>query len=93
MSDRTQFAVGQTSFSVPKLFKRTVQVLSAVIMTALASLAVIVLNHGLTAQGGWMKGIAAWTAFIQRSDILGTIVLTAIVTVATIYWQRGPNRK
>jgi hypothetical protein len=28
-------------------------------------------------------------AFIQRPDILGTMVLTALVTVGYVMWQQG----
>ena len=92
MSDRTQLAIGRNSISVPKLTKRALQVLYAVIITAAIALVIIMLNNVLTAKGGWLQGVTAWTAFIRRSDILGTMILTALVTVATLYWPRGNGK-
>ncbi|MEZ5776313.1 MAG: hypothetical protein R3D33_16870 [Hyphomicrobiaceae bacterium] len=93
MTDRTQLAFGRHSVAVPRLLKRTLQTAMAVIGTALASLLVIMLNTVLTSQGGWLKGVNAWTGYIQRSDILGTMILTAVVAVAVIHWQRKPDRR
>ena len=92
MSDRTQLAIGRNSISVPKLTKRALQVMYAVVITAAIALVIIMLNNVLTAKGGWMQGITAWTTFIQRSDILGTMILTALVTVATLYWPRSNGK-
>jgi hypothetical protein len=92
MSDRTQLAIGRNTISVPKVTKRALQVVYAVIITAVLSLVIILLNDVLTTRGGWMQGITAWTAFIRRSDILGTMILTALVTVATLYWSRGNGK-
>jgi N-acetylglucosamine kinase-like BadF-type ATPase len=93
MTDRTQLAIGRNAISVPKITKRLLQMAAAVIATAAVSLAVIVLNNVLTGKGGLVQGLNAWTAFIQRPDILGTMALTAVVTVATVYWQRSGERK
>ncbi len=92
MSDRTSLAFGRHAFSVPKLVKRALQVVTSIIMTAAVSLVVIGLNSVLTGRGGFVQGIAAWTSFIQRPDILGTMALTAVVTVTMLYWQRGRGR-
>lgn len=92
MSDRTQLAIGRNSISVPKFTKRALQIAYAVLITAAIALVIIVLNNVLTAKGGWMQGVTAWTNFIQRSDILGTMILTALVTVATLYWPRGGGK-
>jgi hypothetical protein len=90
MSDRTMLAVGRATYSVPRLTKRAAQVLVAVALTALASLVILALNDVLTTHSGWRQGFDLWFAFIRRSDILGTIVLTAVVTVASVYWT--PDR-
>jgi hypothetical protein len=39
------------------------------------------------------QGWDLWLTFINRTDILATMVLTALVTVAFVYWQRGHERK
>ncbi|MBL8564874.1 MAG: hypothetical protein JNM89_04085 [Hyphomicrobiaceae bacterium] len=93
MSDRTMLAIGRSSFSVSRLTKRAVQVLVATALTAAASLVILMLNNVLTAKSGWQQGLDVWLAFIRRSDILGTMLLTAIVTIAFLYWQREHERR
>ena len=93
MSDRTMLAIGRSSFSVSRLTKRAVQTLVATALTAAASLVILMLNNVLTAKSGWQQGLDVWLAFIRRSDILGTMLLTAIVTIAFLYWQRGHERR
>ena len=92
MSDHTQLAIGRTSLSVPRLTKRALQVALAIALTAAISLLIVLINHMLTAKGGWSQGLDIWLGFIRRSDILGTIALTAIVTVGSVYWQRGREK-
>jgi len=93
MTDRTMLAVGRSTYSVPRLTKRAAQVLFAVAFTALASLLILELNDVLTTHSGWRSGFDLWLSFIRRSDILGTIVLTAVVTVVSVYWTPDRNRK
>ena len=89
MSDRTMLLLGKSTYSVPRLTKRAFQVLVAVALTALAALIILSLNDVLTTHSGWRQGFDLWLAFIRRSDILGTIVLTAVITVASVY--RAPD--
>lgn len=93
MSDRTQLAIGRSSFSVTRLTKRALQAAIASALTAFAAFVILMLNNVLTARSGFTQGFDVWYAFIRRSDILGTIVLTAIVTIAFIYWQRDQERR
>jgi hypothetical protein len=93
MSDRTMLLFRGANYSVPKLTKRALQVLVAVALTALAALAILALNNVLTTNSGWREGFDLWLAFIRRSDILGTIVLTAVVTVASVYRTPDSGRK
>jgi len=37
-------------------------------------------------------GVDQWLAFINRPDIMATMVLTALVTVMLVYWQRDQER-
>ena len=85
MSDRTMVTFVGNRFSVPVITKRALQVLVAVLVTAATILAILSLNNVLTTHSGWRQGFDAWFNFIRRSDILGTIVLTAAITVASIY--------
>ena len=97
MSDRTMLLFRGATYSVPKLTKRAVQVALAVGMTALAALAILSLNDVLTNHSGWRAGFELWRAFITRSDILGTMVLTSVITIVTVYWNNSaasaPNRR
>jgi hypothetical protein len=93
MTDRTQLSIGRSNFSVPKLTKRLFEIVIASGLTSLVALAVITLNQMLTGRNGWQRGYDAWFQFIKRSDILGTMLLTAAVTVAFIYWQRSRDRR
>ena len=45
--------------------------------------------NDLTARGGTAHGFSAWYAFIMRPDILGTMILTALVTIGYGMWQQG----
>ena len=64
-------------------------------ITAVAILIVLSLNNVLTTQTGWRQGFNTWLAFIRRSDILGTMVLTSAITVLSVYWspQGGSGKK
>lgn len=93
MSDRTQLAIGRSTFSVSRLTKRAMQAVIAAALTAATSFVILMLNNVLTAKSGWQQGFDAWYAFIRRSDILGTIILTAIVSVAFVYWHREQERR
>lgn len=93
MSDRTQLAIGRSTFSVTRLTKRALQMAIASALTAFAAFVILMLNNVLTARSGFTQGFDVWYAFIRRSDILGTIVLTAMVTVAFVYWQRDNERR
>lgn len=88
MSDRTMIDVAGKSLSVPRIAKRALQVLTAMGLTALLALAIIVANSMLTAKGGSMAGFNTWLAFIQQPEIIGTMLLTSIVTIAYLYWDR-----
>ena len=95
MSDRTQLAFGRNSISVPRVTKRIVEVAVVTGLSALAALVILGLNNVLTARSGFSLGLDLWLAFIRRSDILGTMILTAIVAVAYVNWQgdSGSNNK
>ena len=88
MSDRTQLAIGRNTLNVPRITKRALEVLLATTVTGMVSLLILLLNNVLTGRGGWLNGFDVWMSFIRRPDILGTMVLTAICTVAFLQWQR-----
>jgi uncharacterized membrane protein YhaH (DUF805 family) len=88
MSDRTMIDVAGKTLLIPRLAKRGLQVLTAMGLTALLTLAIIVANSMLTAKGGSASGFATWLAFIQRPEVIGTMLLTAIVTVFYLLWDK-----
>lgn len=88
MTDRTMIDVAGKAFSVPRLLKRTLQVLTAMGLTAIVTLVIIAANSMLTAKGGTVAGFNTWLGFIQRPEIIGTMVLTAVVTVLYLHWDR-----
>ena len=93
MSDRTQIAIGRNTLSVPRITKRLAEVAVATGLTGLAAFIILELNMVLTGRSGFFQGFDLWLSFIRRSDILGTIILTAIITVAYINWQRDGGGK
>jgi hypothetical protein len=95
MSDRTQFAIGRNTLTMPRFTKRAIEVAMATGMTSLVAFVILLLNNVLTARGGWLNGFDIWLSFIRRPDILGTMVLTALVTVLFLQWYRegGPNKR
>jgi branched-subunit amino acid transport protein len=92
MADKTTLVLPGKKLAVPRLFKRTLQVTIAVGLTALVVLGILVSNGFLQPRGRPLQGWDIWLAFINRSDILATMVLTAIVTVLFVYWQRDRER-
>jgi hypothetical protein len=94
MNDRTQFAVGSRKITMmPRVMKRSLHVAIAAALTAAVVLFVMMVNGFLVGRAGSLGGIDVWLAFIKRSDIIGTIILTALVTTAFLYWQRDKERR
>jgi len=94
MVETTLLVVAGKSLTVPRLLKRILQIASAVVLTAAVFLAVIVGNGFLVGrQTSLQAGVNAWLAFVKRPDILATMILTAVVTVMFVYWQRKQERK
>ncbi len=93
MADKTILVVPGKRVSVPRVFKRTLQVAAGVGLSALVVLAIVVGNGFFQARGKPLQGWDIWLAFMNRSDILATMVLTAAVTVLFVYWQRNQERK
>ncbi len=91
MSDKTMLILPGKKFGVPKIVKRCVQVLMAVVLTAAIVLAVVLAANLLVARGR-VDGLELWLSFIRRTDILATMGLTALVTVCLVYWQRDQER-
>jgi hypothetical protein len=94
MVEKTVLALPGKNVSVPRVFKRVLQVALAAGLTAAVMLIVMLGNGLLTGRGASLQGgITTWLAFIKRPDIYTTIVLTAVVTVLFVYWQRDRERR
>jgi len=94
MTEKTVLVVPGKKLSVPRIFKRVLQIAIAVALTAGVALAILVGNALLVpGKSKSPQGWDLWLTFINRTDILATMVLTALVTVAFVYWQRGHERK
>ena len=94
MVETTMLVVAGKGLTVPRLLKRLLQIAIAVALTAGVFLIVIVGNGLLVGRQTTLQaGLNLWLAFIKRPDILATMILTALVTVAFVYWQRNQERK
>lgn len=74
---------------MPPVMRKLVDVATAIGLTAAVVFVIIFANSFLTARGGSVHGFNTWYAFIMRSDIMGTMVLTALVTIGYVMWQQG----
>jgi hypothetical protein len=93
MSDRTQLAIGRNSISVPRLTKRFIEAVIATALTSVVAFIILVLNNVLTNRGGWLEGFDVWRSFMRQPAILGTMLLTSLVTVLFLSWQRDRDTK
>jgi hypothetical protein len=92
MSEKTILVLPGRRLSVPRILKRGLQIAVAVALTASVALAILVGNGLLVPRGQLLQGWDVWLGFIRRTDILATMVLTALVTVWFVYWQRDQER-
>jgi len=92
MSEKTILVVPGKKMTVPRPLKRSLQIAAAVALTAGVALAILVGNGLLVPRGHLLQGWDVWVTFINRTDILATMVLTAMVTVLFVYWQRDHER-
>jgi hypothetical protein len=79
---------------MPPLMHRALDVAIATALTAAVVFVIVAANSFLMSRGGAWPGFRLWYAFIGRPDILGTMILTALVTIAYVMWQqsRRPGR-
>ncbi|MDX2257555.1 MAG: hypothetical protein NW205_01435 [Hyphomicrobiaceae bacterium] len=94
MSDKTMLVIPGRRLSVPKPVKRLVQVLMAVTLTAMT---LLVLLGGSTLLVGKtkspMQAFDQWLSFVRQPEIITVMVLTALVTILFVYWQRDQERR
>lgn len=72
--------------------RQAVEALTAVALTAAVFFVIVFANSLLMSRGSYAHGFNLWLTFIQRGDILGTMVLTAFVTMAYMFWKHSGGR-
>lgn len=93
MSDpKTMLVMPGKKISVSRLVKRMVQVGVGAALSAVTIGAVMILNGLLSGKGSVWQWVHYWLAFVQRPDIIVTMLLTAMTTVLFVYWQRDKER-
>ncbi len=89
MSDpKTTLVMPGRKFSVNRIVKRAVQMVAGTALGAVTIGAVMVLNGLLSGKGTTLQWVHYWLGFIQRPEILVTMLITAMSTVLFVYWQR-----
>ena len=79
--------------NLPPLIKRLLDAAIAMGLTMGLVLVMVVISNLLVARTNSWAGFKLWYAFMSRPDILGTIILTAVVSMSYVYWQqRGKIR-
>ncbi len=58
-------------------------------LTAAATFIIVVTASFLTSKGGYWQGVSLWLGLIKRTDILGTMILTALVGAGYAFWQQS----
>ena len=93
MPQQWKMAVNRTDFKILPLVKRIFDVLLPIALTAGVALIIIASSSFLLAKGNARQGFQVWLGFIERSDTLATITLTALVTVTYVLWRQGRERR
>ena len=75
------------------LTRKLVDAAIAVGLTFAMVLVIVVTSSFLTARGGYMHGFNLWLSLVQRPDIIGMAVLTALVSTGYSIWQGGKQRR
>lgn len=92
MADKTMLVMPGSKIQVAKVIKRAIQVASSVALTAGVALVLMLGSGLLQGKGTTAQAWQVWLSFINRPDIQATMVLTALVTVLFVYWQRDQER-
>lgn len=94
MADKTTLVLPGSKVTVSTTMKRALQVGVSVLLTAAVVLAVVLINTMMISRtGSASQGLNTWLAFVQRGDIQATMILTSLVTVLFVYWQRDKERR
>ena len=94
MMETTSLVVAGRKVWVPRLIKRLLQIAIVLCLTG-AVLFVIMVSNGMLSgrQPSLQAGVTMWLTFVKRPEIQLTAIITAIVAVLFVYWQRNQERK
>lgn len=93
VADKTILVVPGRRLSVARPVKRALQIAIALALTALITFVAVYLSTAYTARGGAQQSLAQWLLIVKRPDIQATAILTAIVSVLFVYWQREKEKR
>lgn len=77
---------------LPPILKRAIDTAIAIALTMGLVLVMVVISNLLVARSNSWAGFKLWYTFMSRPDILGTIILTAVVSMAYVVWQQQGSR-
>ncbi len=89
---KTMLVMPGSKFQVSRLVKQAAQTAMGAAVAAVVIGVFMIINGLLTGRGSTMQWVNVWLSFIQRGDILATMLLTAASTVLFVYWQRDRER-
>jgi hypothetical protein len=72
---------------MPPMLYKVIDVLAVLALTAAVVFVVVAVNSLLMQPKTAMSGFKLWYAFIARADILGIMILTALVAMLYTMWQ------
>jgi hypothetical protein len=75
------------------MLQRVLDVATAIALTAAVVFVIVAGNNLLMPRGGAVAGFRVWYGFIARPEILSTMILTAVVSFAYVFWQQSRGRK
>lgn len=84
--------IGTLRMPLPPIVNKLLDVAIAIALTAGLVCLVVVLNSLLTSPKASWAGFKLWYTFILRPDILGMMILTALVTTGYFMWQQQRPR-
>jgi len=74
---------------MPPVVHKVIDVAAAIALTAAAVFVIVAVNAFLmSSHAGSFTGFRLWYGFIGRPDILGTMILTALISFLYAAWQQ-----
>ena len=93
MADKTILAMPGRKMSVARPVKRVFQITTALALTSMIAFLAVYIATAYSPRGGAQQSFAQWLNIVKRPDIQATAILTAIVSVLFVYWQRDKEKR